>query len=311
MRRLLPLISLFMVLLLLSACKHSPTAQATVIPTPTITVEPTQVSQATPTLASTGAPTPESTTVGPPAPTADSSPTQYDLQCSTTTIEARQAFSEAVSLQNQGQDDKVEQLYLKAIDLDPNFCDAMDNLGQMLRLQGRLDEAIAWFVKSLAIFPENIAAYSNLGVAYLKSSKWSQAIEAYTRVTQISPDDPEGYYGLGRVYYAMNEYAVAITHFSKAEGIYTATNSPYLVDAQYYLGLCYFALEDYVPARNYLVKLYDMATNDGSINYILGICYLRGEPKDLEMAGQFFLKAQALDVAIPAEILTELDAAAK
>lgn len=312
MRRLLPLITLFMVLLLLSACQLAPTTQATLIPKPTSTVASTQAPQTTPTSAPTGAPPSDSTTVGPPAPTIEpSGPITTELLCSTSSIEARQAFSEALSLQNQGQDAQVEQLYLKALDLDPNFCDAMDNLGQMLRLQGRLDEAIAWYLKSLAIYPANISAYANLGVAYLKQSKWSQAIEAYTRITQLSPDDPEGYYGLGRVYYEMNEYAVALTQFSKAEAIYTSTNSPYLVDAQYYLGLCYFGLEDYVPARNYLLKLYDMATNDGTMNYILGICYLRGEPKDLTMAGQFFLKAQALDVVISPEILTELDNAAK
>ena len=313
MKRLVLLIGLFIILILLSACTQTPTARATLIPTPTMTVEPTKAPQATPTPAPTGAPTPESTTVGPPAPTTDSSSSQiqYELFCSTTNEQARQAYSEAISLQDQGQDDKVEQLYLKAIELDPNYCDAIDNLGQLLRTLGRLDEAIALYLRSLAIYPENTVAFSNLGVVYLKLGNPSQAIEAYTRVTQIAPDDPEGYYGLGRVYYAMNKPAEAILNFSKAEEIYFTTNSPYLIDAQYYLGLTYFMQQDYTHARGYLIALYDVAGNDGTLNYILGLCYLRGEPKDLEMAGQFLLKAQLLDVVIPDEVLAEMDGVIK
>jgi tetratricopeptide (TPR) repeat protein len=300
MKRLLLVVSMGIILLLLAACNPTPSGLPGVTPVPSETL------LVTPSLAPTGG-----TVVGPPEPTTDAQVTSAPLLCNSTNVEARQEFSLAISLKDQGQDDQVEKLYLKAIELDPMFCDAMNGLGQLLRLQGRLDEAAGWFSKSLAIHPDNLMAYTNLGVIYLKQGDYGLAIDAYTRFMQIAPDSPEGYYGLGRVYFTMNEWAVAINHFTRAEELYTANKSPYLIDAQYYLGLCYFGLDEYVAARNYLIKIYDLETNDGMMNYVLGLCYLRGDPIDLNLAGQFFVKAQALDVVIPPEVLTEMENAAR
>jgi len=61
-------------------------------------------------------------------------------------------------LSGQGKPAEAMQEYQKAIELDANYCDAMDNLGQLLRSQGELDEAIYWYKRSINLVPGNRAA---------------------------------------------------------------------------------------------------------------------------------------------------------
>jgi len=102
------------------------------------------------------------------------------------------------------------QEYQKAIELDANYCDAMDNLGQLLRSQGELDEAIYWYKRSINLVPGNRAAHTDLAVAYRFQGKFDAAISEYQIVLKMNPRDPEGYYGLGTVYFASKDLGAKI-----------------------------------------------------------------------------------------------------
>ena len=71
--------------------------------------------------------------------------------CSTDNEEARDYFNQGVNYVDNNKIDSAIILYLKAIELDPEYCDAMDNLGQLYRRINKFDKAEYWYNKSLKI----------------------------------------------------------------------------------------------------------------------------------------------------------------
>ena len=230
-----------------------------------------------------------------------------DVFCPTENKEAQKSYNDANRLKQNGKFAEAEKLYKKAVDLDPNFCDAMDNLGQLLRQQNKIDEAITWYKKSLEVKPDNTVALQNLALAYSLQGKSEQAIEEYKKLINLVPENPEGYYGLGTIYFNLNQPDKSIQYLMIAEKLYAQESSPYVMDTQYYLGFSYFSLQDCVNAKKYLEPIYTRFSEDGGVNYILGVCYLQTEPKDVNTARTYILKAQKAGVQIPAEILTAIN----
>jgi tetratricopeptide (TPR) repeat protein len=293
------------ILLLLLACSSKPTDIPTDIslsdpPTPFVGVTPPPAPTAspvrptiTPTVIVTDAPTPKATV----------RLDERDVFCPTENDEAKEAFNAANDSRDKGEYPEAERLYLQAIELDPAYCDAMDNLGQLLRRQDRIDEAIGWYLKSLEIMPENTVALQNIALAYKMQGESEKAVDAYMRLVKMTPDNPEGYFGLGSIYYNLQQLEKAIEYLETAERLYIQEDSPYVSDAQYYLGFAHFDLQNCMKAKEYLEPIYDQFSENGGINYVLGVCYLSVKPADVKMAREYILKAQEAGIQIPADVL--------
>ncbi len=226
--------------------------------------------------------------------------------CSTENEQARQFYNEALDLRDQGDVENAKQLYLKAIELDPNFCDAMDNLGQLLRTQGDIEGAINWYQQSIQVRPDNTVAHMNLAIAYRMQGKTERAIGEYERITEIDPENPEGYYGLGNIYLYLKQPHKAIVQLEKAEELYEKQSSPWITDARYSLGAAHYLLAEYKKAIEYIEMIYPEMQNDAEVNFLLGMCYLSPEVDDLELAKKYINKAQELGMEIPADVLQKL-----
>jgi tetratricopeptide (TPR) repeat protein len=150
-------------------------------------------------------------------------------------------------------------LYEKAVDKDPKFVEAYDDMGVAYRKLGDFKNAIKNYEKSIELYPNGIMAHQNLGVIYSIQKDYKKAIESYERSQKIDPENSEGYYGLINVYLNMGDYKNAIKNAQKTLEIYEATNNPYLVDAQYMLGLSYYYDNDKKNAKTYL----EMAKKNG------------------------------------------------
>jgi tetratricopeptide (TPR) repeat protein len=249
-------------------------------------------------------------------PTATSVPTlppdvtsrleRSDVFCPTKNELARQSYNDALESQARGKLEDAKQLYLKAVELDPGYCDAMDNLGQLLRSQGNIEEAISWYKKSITILPGNVVAHQNLALAYRIQGKIADAIAEYQLLVQIDSDNPEGYYGLGSIYVDMKRPQDAVMQLKKAEELYAGKSSPLITDARHLLGVSYYMLQEYERARDYFEQVYLERRDDPGINYLLGLCYLSPRIKNLELARKYLGKAQELGVNIPANVLEQL-----
>ena len=239
-------------------------------------------------------------------PDATTEVTRGDVLCPTENEQARQFYNDAVIHEVQGQLGEAEGLYLKAIELDPGFCDAMDNLGLLLRSQGLVEEAISWYMRSIEILPDNPVAHQNLAFAYSILGRTEEAVAEYNLLIEIDPENPEGYYGLGNIHLDLGQPQQAVTQFAKAEQLYMAQESPLVADARLALGVSHYMLERCSDAKEYLEMVYSEGGDHANVNYLLGLCYLCPEIEDLELADEYVTKAQELGMEIPEEVQQRL-----
>ena len=245
-----------------------------------------------------------------PAPLSQSVPTkitQVGTLCPTENEAARQQYNNALDLQEEGRLSEAKEAYRKAVEQDPGYCDAMDNLGQMLRAEGDVKQAIYWYERSLAVKPDNAVAHQNLAVAYSVQGEQDKSQSEYLWLIKNDPKNPEGYYGLGSILLGSGQTDAAIGKLEVAEKIYRENGSPLAVDAQYLLGLAYFNKKDYKRAREYLALPYAQNPDDPNVNYLLGVCYLDPSTGDKKQATEYLLKARKLGVQLPPDILQQLD----
>ena len=229
-----------------------------------------------------------------------------DTFCPTENEQARRFYNDALELAEQGKLEDAKQLYLQAVELDPGYCDAMDNLGRLLRSQGKVDEAISWYKRSIKLLPNNTVAHQNLALAYGIQSKMTDAVAEYQLLVQIDPNNPEGYYGLGTIHLELKQPQEAVTQLKKAEELYTKQSSPLISDARYALGVSYYALQKWENARNYFELIYSEMQDNPRVNYFLGLCYLSPEIYNLELGKRYLRKAQELGVDLPADVLRRI-----
>lgn len=229
--------------------------------------------------------------------------TEVGLVCPTTNEEARRSYNDAHNSQDIGRLAEAEKAYQKAVELDPAYCDAMDNLGRLLRVRGDIKGAVSWYKRSLSIKPDNPIAHQNLAAAYLYQGDRAGAEIEYQWLIHDDPKNPEGHYGLGNLYVGMEKPDAAIQPLKRAEELYIAASSPFLPDVRYVLGTAFFQLSEYMKAKEYLLLAYPEMSNHPGINYFLGLCYLDPATGDKAQAKRYIRKAREAGVKIPAEIL--------
>lgn len=239
------------------------------------------------------------------APTSIARRENVDVYCSSNVPEALEAYNQGFQFESAGDIQSAMASYRKAIELDPAYCDAMDNLALLLRQIGEDEEAISLYQASIAVAPGNLVSHQGLANAYYDLEQYDKALEEYNALIGIDPAYPEGYYGAGRIHFLRENYREAIANFKTAEQLYQAEGSPYIVDAQLYLGLSHTLLAEYEAGRDYLELIYPQMQDKGYVNYYLGICYYYGETiRNEALAKQYLIRARELGVELEPELET-------
>ncbi|HET6421754.1 MAG TPA: tetratricopeptide repeat protein [Geobacteraceae bacterium] len=240
-------------------------------------------------------------------PVIKSKTSQGDVICPTADEEARKLYNEAIDLEAHGKFAEAKEKYLKAIERDPGYCDAMDNIGVIFRHEGDISQAIHWYERSIAVKPDNPVAHQDLAVAYSIRGDAEKTLAEYRWLAGKYPENPEGFYGLGMTFLGLNQPQDAVRPLERAEELYRASSSPLIGDARHLLGVACFGLKDYARARDYLTLSYAGLENDADVNYLLGLCYIDPSIKDIGKAREYLFKARQLGKTIPPELLRELD----
>ena len=68
------------------------------------------------------------------------------------------------------------------------------------------DQAIQDFTKAIEINPQFFGAYNNLGIAYSGIKQFDQAIKVYTKSIEINPQNANAYHNRANAYSKLNEY---------------------------------------------------------------------------------------------------------
>lgn len=130
-------------------------------------------------------------------------------------------FSEAynnlgVALKEIGEPNKALENYKKAIEIDPRSTNAYNNIGLIFREWGDIDAAIESFKKALDIQPNFPVALNNLAASLFENGDLNGAIENYERAIQIKPDYAEAYVNLGISMQQTGDLTAAVNSFEQA-----------------------------------------------------------------------------------------------
>ena len=146
-------------------------------------------------------------------------------------------------------------LYKKAINKDPSFVQAYDNLARTYRVLKEYDLAIKYYILSQKIFPRGKSSYQNLALVYTLQKEWDKAINQYEKLIELHPNNPEGYYGLAAIYMQIEESLFkALTNAKKALALYEINPTYYIGDGYAQVGLIHYYRGEYEYAKIYLTK---------------------------------------------------------
>lgn len=157
---------------------------------------------------------------------------------------AQLAYDDGMEYINNNDIENAILKFTKAVEIDPNFAFAWDNLGISYRKNKDYENAIASYQKSLDIYPEGRLPLLNIAIAYNLNKDFEQAIIYYKKFIALYSDDPEGYYGLGLILYTQGQQEEGLDNLVRAYTIYTAQNSPYRSDAAKKIGYMYKDLKN-------------------------------------------------------------------
>lgn len=104
----------------------------------------------------------------------------------------------------------------KAIALDPNSPEALNQLGVTYRMQDRFGESEQQFVKALDIDPNFSEALVNQGITKLEKGDIGGAKSTYEQAIRLNSKNYMAHYRLGEAYAKGGDYHEALKHYNNA-----------------------------------------------------------------------------------------------
>ncbi len=139
--------------------------------------------------------------------------------------------------------------YGRALELDRNNVEALNNLGVVLKDLGRTQDAVASFQSALEIAGERADIRYNLGNTYKEARNYSRAIEEFERAIRADVSFVLAYTNLGTVYQALGKAAEARSVLM--QGLSADSNNPTL---RYNLGIIARDLGDLKEAKEQFTR---------------------------------------------------------
>jgi len=182
---------------------------------------------------------------------------------------AMEAYNAGTEFMNQNRLAQAEYYLKEAIDLDPEFVDAIDHLGIVYRRLNRLEEAEEMYLRSIGLNDRNKLPFLNLAIVYRLQGRLNDALQLYRKVVEIDQNDPEGYYGIGQLFFIVDNYDVSLPYFYKALELYISQNSSLVYDACYFLGIIHFRKNEFDDALIFLEEARNGFPNDETIEQMI------------------------------------------
>jgi Flp pilus assembly protein TadD len=109
-----------------------------------------------------------------------------------------------------------ETLWRCAVERDPDFYLAQENLGKALLLRGQPEEAKTHFDEVLRLKPRRAASYDDLGKALVQMGRVEDGIAEYRQALSRDPTDWEVENNLGVALIQLGKVSEAVGHFQQA-----------------------------------------------------------------------------------------------
>ncbi len=119
-------------------------------------------------------------------------------------------------LKAQGDFIRSEAAYRHAIEVAPTYFDAHFNLGIVLEAMGRPGEARDTYKRALDLQPDFLPAYLNTGNALKALGEFNEALEYYRWVMDVEPRNVDALNNMGTVFYELTQFDDAESTYRKA-----------------------------------------------------------------------------------------------
>ncbi len=133
--------------------------------------------------------------------------------------EAKKLFSDGTSNIEKGNPEKGVSALKKAIEIFPNYYDALLLLGNQYVNQQKYDEAEIVLIKAAEINPKGQGGVEGLGFVKYKLNKYQEAIETLEKAILINAKSEDAYLWLGIVHRMSKSYQAAETALKKGNEI--------------------------------------------------------------------------------------------
>lgn len=138
-------------------------------------------------------------------------------------VEARKLFERGNDLARKDRDAEAAQIYLQALDLDPDFAEAHLKLALTYIVLGKKKESEEEYKKAAEAYekhvrrnPKDVKAFFNMGLAYSKLNKPEDAVKAFRQAAKLEPEDSDTQFELGLAYTKVARFQEAVLALQKA-----------------------------------------------------------------------------------------------
>ena len=110
----------------------------------------------------------------------------------------------ASCFQATGKLDQAADAYQRAIEVEPNNPQSLNNYGNLLRETGQLERSFEILTKAVETDPNFAIAHYNLGISQASLEKYSEAESSFKMAIQIDPQFADAHNYLGNQYRSNN-----------------------------------------------------------------------------------------------------------
>jgi tetratricopeptide (TPR) repeat protein len=104
---------------------------------------------------------------------------------------------------------------LAAVEEDPTWPDARNNLGRALLRKGQIEPAMSQFEEALRLKPDYAEAHDNLGIALERKGQVDKAVHEYEEALRLKPDYPDAHNRMGIILGKQGRFDDAIRQFKE------------------------------------------------------------------------------------------------
>jgi tetratricopeptide (TPR) repeat protein len=167
----------------------------------------------------------------------DNTDLKASYQKQTDALAAEEYYTKGYSAQEKGFNERAIEYYQKAIELNPNYAYAYNNMGLAYIITLKNNEGIRYCQKAIELNPNYAYAYNNMGTAYANLMDYCEAIKCFQKAIVLDPNDAMAYNNMGSAYICLKDYREAIRYIQKAIDL-----NPNYATVYYNMGIAYYYL---------------------------------------------------------------------